>query len=155
VATCSAADAAGAAGLGSCARALDSIRLEGPHAVALASVERIRRDLGSASLALGREVIQGRKELATAPIARDQAEAATTLRRSYSWAAQVIAGIPTPRGTTDLSPVVEALEGTAAAYDALAAAIPSGDPRAFDEARGEILRQEDLLEARIRAAAIP
>ena len=77
-----------------------------------------------------------------------------SLPLSFSFASQTIAAIPTPRGTTDLSAVVGALDATAGAYSGLADAILGGDPVDFDVARQQILDEEAGLQRNIAAAAI-
>ena len=122
--------------------------------MSLGSVEQIRRELRSALSVLGEDRIEGRQALATAPLADEQANAAESLALSFSFASQTIAAIPTPRGTTDLSAVVGALDATAGAYDGLADAILGGDPVDFDVARQQILDEEAGLQRNIAAAAI-
>jgi hypothetical protein len=128
--------------------------LTGPRPVSLGSVQQIRRELRSALSVLGEDRIEGRQELATAPLADQQANAAESLALSFSFASQTIAAIPTPRGTTDLSAVVGALDATAGAYSGLADAILGGDPVDFDVARQQILDEEAGLHRNIAAAAI-
>jgi hypothetical protein len=137
-----------------CSAALETLRLTGPRPVSLASVEQIRRELRSALSVLGEDRIEGRRALATAPLADEQANAAESLALSFSFASQTIAAIPTPRGTTDLSAVVGALDATAGAYDGLADAILGGDPIDFDVAKQQILDEEAGLQRNIAAAAI-
>ena len=137
-----------------CSAVLETLRLTGPRPVSLASVEQIRRELRSALSVLGEDRIEGRQALATAPLADEQANAAESLALSFSFASQTIAAIPTPRGTTDLSAVVGALDATAGAYSGLADAILGGDPVDFDVARQQILDEEAGLQRNIAAAAI-
>jgi hypothetical protein len=138
-----------------CSAVLETLRLTGPRPVSLRSVEQIRRELRSALSVLGEDRIEGRQALATAPLADEQANAAKSLALSFSFASQTIAAIPTPRGTTDLSAVVGALDATAGAYGGLADAILSGDPVDFDVAKQQILDAEAGLQRNIAAAAIP
>jgi hypothetical protein len=137
-----------------CSTVLETLRLTGPRPVSLASVEQIRRELRSALSELGEDRIKGRQALATAPLADEQAKAAESLALSFSFASQTIAAIPTPRGTTDLSGVVGALDATAGAYGGLADAILGGDPVDFDVAKQQILDEEAGLQRNIAAAAI-
>ena len=137
-----------------CSAVLETLRLTGPRPVSLASVEQIRRELRSALSVLGEDRIEGRQALATAPLADEQANAAKSLALSFSFASQTIAAIPTPRGTTDLSAVVGALDATAGAYDGLADAILGSDPVDFDVAKQQILDEEAGLQRNIAAAAI-
>jgi hypothetical protein len=137
-----------------CSAVLETLRLTGPRPVSLASVEQIRRELRSALSVLGEDRIEGRQALATAPLADEQANAAESIALSFRFASQTIAAIPTPRGTTDLSAVVGALDATAGAYDGLADAILGGDPVDFDVARQQILDEEAGLQRNIAAAAI-
>ena len=138
-----------------CSAVLETLRLTGPRPVSLGSVEQIRRGLRSALSVLGEDRIEGRQALATAPLAAGQADAAESLARSFSFAAQTIAAIPTPPGTTDLSGVVGALDATAGAYGGLADAILGGDPVDFDVAKQQILDDEAGLQRNVAAAAIP
>jgi hypothetical protein len=137
-----------------CSAVLETLRLTGPRPVSLGSVQQIRRELRSALSVLGEDRIKGRQALATAPLADEQANAAESLALHFSVASQTIAAIPTPRGTTDLSAVVGALDATAGAYDGLADAILGGDPVDFDIAREQILDEEAGLQRKIAAAAI-
>ena len=155
VAICRGQAAGSATRPGPCVRTLATLRLTGPRPVAIGSVERIQRDLGSALLTLRDQRMAARQALAAAPIAEGQAKAAVSLETSFRSAAKAVAAIPTPTGTTDLALAVAALDRTADAYRALAHAISGGDTVGFDVARREILEEEAGVQTEIRAAAIP
>ena len=138
-----------------CSVALKTLRLAGPTPATLASVERSQRHLGSELATLSRERIAGRRALANAPIAQEQAEAAQSLETSFTTAAQALAATPAPRGTTDFSGVVAALDRTADAYGALSEEILGGDFAGFDAARQRIIEEEARLRTETNAAAIP
>ena len=146
---------AAAALLAQCARAVRTLHLTGPRPVAVAAVERIQDDLETALLTLRQDRLQGRAALAAAPIAQTQAKAARSLESGFRSASQAVVGIPTPTGTADLAPLVAGLNGTASAYRGLAAAILSGDPATFDEARQKIIEEEARLDDEITAATTP
>ena len=155
VATCRETISGATGQTGPCFSALSTLRLTGPRPVAIALVEGIRRDLRTAMVTLGRERHEGREVLATAPTTEDQLNAARSLETSFRRAAQALAAITTPAGTTDLALVVAALDRTADAYGALAEAIRDGENVAFDVARREILKEEARVGTEIAAAEIP
>jgi hypothetical protein len=139
----------------SCRSALETLSLNGPRPIPIATIDGLRSRFESTIATLRKTWIERRAALAAAPIASAQARQAGALETSFTEASSAIAAMRIPPGVTDVTPVVSALGQAADGYGALADSIRSADNTAYDGARADILAGEAQLETAVARAAIP
>jgi hypothetical protein len=136
--------------LNECERIASTITLRGARPAPLASVGEAERAVSEVMEALHRERLDGRRKLARADLAKDQARVARQLEASYRSAAEMLERSPvTDRAAGELA---DTLRATASAYADLAAAASDGDRSGYSDATRLIVKREAAVE---RAAAQP
>ena len=133
-----------------CERIAATIALRGARPAELASVGESERAVSDVMDKLRSERRAGRRELAKADHAPDQARAARQLESSYRDAADSLERSPAIAG--EAGPLAESLRGAAGAYGDLAAAAKEGDRSRYREASRLIVEREAAVE---RGAAEP